>query len=163
MLLLARRIHPVDGELSRGVKPRRSTSPLPPVTTGQPATLDDVVAEQQAAGNIGNEARRLALPPAAIGGKVRTYYASDLLLVAEVISPRSGSEQVDRVRKVREYARAAIPLYWIVDLEPEAKITILTLRGEEYALEVEIRAGHTLTVSQPFALSLDPVSLTEFG
>jgi Uma2 family endonuclease len=99
----------------------------------------------------------------AISGKVRTYYASDLLLVVEVISPRSGSEQVDRVRKVREYARAGIPLYWIVDLEPEAKITILTLRGQEYALEVEIRAGHTLTVSQPFALSLDPVSLTEFG
>jgi Uma2 family endonuclease len=99
----------------------------------------------------------------AISGKVRTYYASDLLLVVEVISPRSSSEQVDRVRKVREYARAGIPLYWIVDLEPEAKITILTLRGEEYALEVEIRAGHTLTVSQPFALSLDPVSLTEFG
>jgi Uma2 family endonuclease len=70
---------------------------------------------------------------------------------------------VDRVRKVREYARAGIPLYWIVDLEPEAKITILTLRGQEYALEVEIRAGHTLTVSQPFALSLDPLSLTEFG
>ena len=65
----------------------------------------------------------------AISGKVRTYYASDLLLVVEVISPRSGSEQVDRVRKVREYARA----------------------------------GHTLTVSQPFAVSLDPVSLTEFG
>jgi hypothetical protein len=41
--------------------------------------------------------------------KVRTYYASDLLLVAEVISPRSGSEQVDRVRKVGEYARAGIP------------------------------------------------------
>ncbi len=38
---------------------------------------------------------------AAISGKVRTYYAGGLLLVAEVISPRSGSEQVGRVRKVR--------------------------------------------------------------
>jgi hypothetical protein len=45
----------------------------------------------------------------AISGKVRTSYAGDLLLVAEVLSPRSGSEQVDRVRKVREYARAGIP------------------------------------------------------
>lgn len=68
----------------------------------------------------------------AISGKARTYYASDLLLVAEVISPRSGSEQVDRVRKVREYARAGIPVYWIIDLEPEPKITILTLNGSEY-------------------------------
>jgi Uma2 family endonuclease len=66
-----------------------------------------------------------------------------------VISARSGSEQVDRVRKVREYARAGTPLYSIVDLEPEAKVTILTLHGDEYALDAETRAGHTLTVSQP--------------
>jgi Uma2 family endonuclease len=97
----------------------------------------------------------------AISGKVRTYYAGDLLLAAEVISPRSGSEQVDRVRKVREYARAGIPFYWIVDLEPEAKITILTLRGDDYVLDAEIREGHTLTVSQPFIISFDPGSLNE--
>ena len=97
----------------------------------------------------------------AISGKVRTCYAGDLLLVAEVISPRSGSEQVDRVRKVREYARAGIPAYWIVDLEPGAKVTILTLRGEEYSLEAEIRAGHMLTTSQPFTISFDPAALTE--
>jgi Putative restriction endonuclease len=46
-----------------------------------------------------------------------------------VISPRSGSEQVDRVRRVGEYARAGIPVYWIVDLEPEVKVTIFTLHG----------------------------------
>jgi Uma2 family endonuclease len=96
----------------------------------------------------------------AISGKVRTYYAGDLLLVAEVISPRSGSEQVDRVRKVREYASAGIPLYWIVDLEPEARVTILALHGDEYALDTEIRAGNTLTARQPFAISFDPGSLT---
>jgi Uma2 family endonuclease len=78
-----------------------------------------------------------------------------------VISPRSGSEQVDRVRRVREYASAGIPRYWIVDLEPEAKITILTLRGHEYAQDAEIRAGDTLTAIQPFAISFDPGTLTE--
>jgi Uma2 family endonuclease len=98
---------------------------------------------------------------AAIEGKVRTYYASDLLLVAEVISPRSGSEQVDRVRKVGEYARAGISWYWIVDLEPEPKVTVLALRDGAYALEAEIRAGHLLTVSQPFDISFDPGSLIE--
>jgi Uma2 family endonuclease len=97
----------------------------------------------------------------AISGKVRAYYASDLLLVAEVISPRSGSEQVDRVRKVGEYARAGIPAYWIVDLEPEVKITILTLHDGEYILGAETRAGHQLTTSQPFTISFDPGSLTE--
>ena len=98
---------------------------------------------------------------AAIDGKVRTYYASDLLLVAEVISPRSGSEQVDRVRKVGEYAKAGIPWYWIVDLEPEPRVTVLALRDGAYALESEIRAGHLLTVSEPFEISFDPGSLTQ--
>ena len=98
---------------------------------------------------------------AAIDRKVRTYYGSDLLLVAEVISPRSGSEQVDRVRKVGEYAKAGIPVYWIVDLEPEVKITILALHDEDHVVEAEIRAGHTLTASQPFPMSFDPRSLTD--
>jgi Uma2 family endonuclease len=98
---------------------------------------------------------------AAISGKVRTYYAADLLLVVEVISPRSGSEQVDRVRKVAEYARAGIPVYWIVDLEPEVKVTILTLHGGEYVLDADIRAGHTLATSQPFVISFDPGSIAE--
>jgi Uma2 family endonuclease len=96
----------------------------------------------------------------AIDRKVRIYYAADLLLVVEVISPRSASEQVDRVRKVREYARAGIPFYWIVDLEPEPKITVLALRGPEYILEAEVPAGHDLVVNQPYPISLDPISLT---
>jgi Uma2 family endonuclease len=98
---------------------------------------------------------------AAICGKVRTYYAADLLLVVEVISPRSGSEQVDRVRKVGEYARAGIPIYWIVDLEPEVKVTILALHDGKYVLDAEIRAGHALTTSDPFDIRFDPGSLTE--
>jgi Uma2 family endonuclease len=97
----------------------------------------------------------------AISGKIRTYYAGDLMLVAEVISPRSGSEQVDRVRKVGEYAKAGIPAYWIIDLEPVVKIAILTLHDGEYVLGAEIRAGHALTTSQPFTISFDPGSLTE--
>lgn len=100
---------------------------------------------------------------AAIGGKVRTYYGSDLLLVAEVISPRSGSEQVDRVRKVSEYAKAGIPMYWIVDLEPEVKVTVLTLHEGDYVLHAEVRAGHALIVDQPYAISFDPGSLTELA
>jgi Uma2 family endonuclease len=63
---------------------------------------------------------------------------------------------------VREYASAGIPLYWIVDLEPEARVTILALHGDGYALDAEVRSGHTLTVSQPFAISFDPGSLTGF-
>jgi hypothetical protein len=48
-----------------------------------------------------------------------------------------------------------------LDLEPEGKVTILALRGEDYVLDAEMRAGHVLTVSEPFAISFDPGSLTE--
>jgi Uma2 family endonuclease len=98
---------------------------------------------------------------AAIEGKVRTYYGSDLLLVAEVISPRSGSEQVDRVRKVDEYAKAGIPWYWIVDLQPEAKVTVLALCDGAYTLDAEIRVGHLLTASQPFEIVFDPLHILD--
>jgi Uma2 family endonuclease len=98
---------------------------------------------------------------AAIDRKARTYYAADLLLVVEVISPRSSGEQVDRVRKVGEYASAGIPAYWIVDLEPEPKVLSLALHHGEYILDTEVRAGHTLTTSRPFPVSFDPRSLTD--
>jgi Uma2 family endonuclease len=97
----------------------------------------------------------------AISRKVRTYYSSDLLLVAEVVSPRSGSEQVDRVRKVGEYAKAGIPVYWIIELEPDPKVTVLTLGDGAYVLDAEVRAGHVLSVTDPFPVSFDPVALTQ--
>lgn len=97
----------------------------------------------------------------AISRQVRTYYASDLLLVAEVISPRSGSEQVDRVRKVTEYAKAGIPVYWLIELDPEPKVTALTLAGGAYVLGCVVRAGHVLSVTDPFPASFDPATLTE--
>jgi hypothetical protein len=56
-----------------------------------------------------------------ISRRVRTYYASDLLLVGEVVSPRSSSERTDRVQKIGEYAKAGIPLYWIIELDPDPK------------------------------------------
>ena len=97
----------------------------------------------------------------AIKRRVRTYYASDLLLVIEVVSPRSGSERTDRVQKVEEYAKAGIPLYWIVELDPDPKVTVLALGEGAYELAAEARAGHVLSVQEPFPVSFDPVALTE--
>jgi Uma2 family endonuclease len=97
----------------------------------------------------------------AISRRVRTYYASDLLLVAEVVSPRSGSERTDRVQKVGEYAKAGIPLYWIIELDPDPKVTVLSLGDGAYEFAAEVRAGHVLSVQEPFPVSFDPVALTE--
>jgi Uma2 family endonuclease len=97
----------------------------------------------------------------AITRKVRTYYGSDLLLVVEVVSPRSGSERTDRVQKVDEYAKAGIPVYWIVELEPEPKVTVLTLRGDTYSVSAEARAGRILSVDEPYLIRFDPADLGE--
>jgi Uma2 family endonuclease len=96
-----------------------------------------------------------------ISRRVRTYYSSDLLLVAEVVSPRSGSERTDRVQKVGEYAKAGIPLYWIIELDPDPKVTVLSLGEDAYELAAEVRGGHVLRVEEPFPVSFDPVALTE--
>jgi Uma2 family endonuclease len=97
----------------------------------------------------------------AISRKVRTYYGSELLLVAEVFSPRSGSERTDRVQKVREYAQAGIPTYWIVELDPEPKVTVLVLSGDTYVVSAEARAGQVLSLDEPFAISFDPALMNE--
>jgi Uma2 family endonuclease len=65
------------------------------------------------------------------------------------------------VQKVAEYGKAGIPLYWIVELEPSPKITVLTLHDGDYVLDSEVRAGHTLALTQPFPVSFDPADLTE--
>ena len=63
-------------------------------------------------------------------------------LVMEVVSP--DDPQRDTLTKRREYAQAGIPEYWIVD-PTGASITVLTLRGREYAVHGEFVAGETAT------------------
>jgi Uma2 family endonuclease len=48
-----------------------------------------------------------------------------LLLVVEIVSP--GSETMDEVTKRREYARAGIPQYWVVDRDDALTVTLYRL------------------------------------
>ncbi|MXY92046.1 MAG: Uma2 family endonuclease [Caldilineaceae bacterium SB0670_bin_27] len=61
-------------------------------------------------------------------------------LVMEIVCP--DDPERDKVTKRREYAQAGIPEYWIVD-PTNASITVLTLRGQEYALHAEFVTGET--------------------
>lgn len=61
-------------------------------------------------------------------------------LVMEIVSPHDPER--DKVTKRREYAQAGIPEFWIVD-STDASITVLTLRGQEYALHGEFVAGES--------------------
>ncbi len=88
---------------------------------------------------------------------------SELLLVAEIISPGSSSERTDRVRKVREYASLGIPQYWIVEHSPDPKVQVLTLGANGYLPGAAAVAGTELTADveayKPFSVSFDPASL----
>jgi Uma2 family endonuclease len=47
---------------------------------------------------------------------------ADLLLVVEIVSP--GSEALDEVTKLREYASAGIPRYWVVNRDSAQTVTL---------------------------------------
>ncbi len=63
-------------------------------------------------------------------------------LVMEVVSP--DDRRRDLVTKRREYAQAGIPEYWIID-PVERRITVLTLRGEQYEIHGAFEAGQQAT------------------
>jgi Uma2 family endonuclease len=97
---------------------------------------------------------------AARARKARAYDAPDVVLVVEIVSPGSGSEQHDRVDKVFEYAQAGIPQYWLVDLEPEPSIVVRTLGGDgRYHVTTSASAGRSLKTDRPFPFVFDPTRL----
>ncbi|MEV1013479.1 Uma2 family endonuclease [Micromonospora sp. NPDC049801] len=67
----------------------------------------------------------------------RSVWASvtEIALVVEIVSP--GSEAMDSVTKVREYASAGISQYWVVDRDGAQTVTLYRLGGngsyEEHA------------------------------
>jgi Uma2 family endonuclease len=52
----------------------------------------------------------------------------DLLLVIEIVSP--GSEALDEVTKLHEYALAGIPQYWVVNRDGAQTVTLYRLAPE---------------------------------
>jgi len=91
---------------------------------------------------------------------------TEVLLAVEVISPGSGSERTDRVRKVREYAALGIPQYWIVEHQPEIRIHRLVLDGGGYRTEPVVASGATfaaeIEADKVFRVTFDPAALLDF-
>jgi Uma2 family endonuclease len=54
---------------------------------------------------------------------------TDLALVVEIVSP--GSVAVDQVEKVREYAAAGIPRYWLVERDSAQTVTLHVLGADQ--------------------------------
>ncbi|WP_459547302.1 Uma2 family endonuclease [Nocardia sp. X0981] len=89
----------------------------------------------------------------------------DLQLVVEVVSPGSGSERTDRVRKVREYAALGIPQYWIVEHQPSVQVHQGILDGPTYRWERPVGKGKEFTAEieadTPVRVTFDPAVLIE--
>lgn len=68
--------------------------------------------------------------------------------VCEIVSP--GDARRDTIVKYREYAKAGIPHYWLVDLAGQS-LTALTLQGEHYSIQAEGQANENLRAA-PFEL-----------
>lgn len=87
------------------------------------------------------------------GGVLR---ASEVLLVAEVVSP--SSRRTDHVAKRAEYADAGIPHYWIVDLDDPITLTACHLAGEFGYRDGGPVSGR-FDATEPVALAIDLAAL----
>jgi Uma2 family endonuclease len=176
---------PEDGkgwELSRGWLTEMSPSPLHGAVADNLQTIIDAAARRAGAnvyvGRGGDE--EFSIPAgirkpdvfvidaaARLGTLLEdrsTYHGRDLLLAAEVVSRRSGSEQSDRVDKRLEYAEAGIPQYWIVDFKPVPRVEVLELDHRGVYENVQLaNAKDELTVTKPFLIVFTPAQLLNFG
>jgi Uma2 family endonuclease len=73
-------------------------------------------------------------------GRIGEEFWTGADLVMEVVSGGEEDRRRDLVTKRREYARAGIPEYWIVD-PPEGRITVLRLAGKRYVVYGEFPKG----------------------
>ncbi len=76
---------------------------------------------------------------------------TDLLLVAEILSP--SSQRYDRFTKRRLYQERRIPAYWVVDGD-ERLVEVWTPEAEFPAVERERVTWHPLGASRSFTLEL---------
>jgi Uma2 family endonuclease len=86
-------------------------------------------------------------------------YGEDTNLVVEVVSPSSVHD--DHAVKPREYARAGVPLYLLID--PAQSIAILfSLPAEKgYQHRTQVELGTALDLPEPWKLSIDTGKLVE--
>lgn len=70
--------------------------------------------------------------------------ASDVSWVLEIVSPGQPNRDRDLIDKRRDYAKAQIPEYWIVD-PVEETVTVLSLDAETYRVHGQFQRGSTAT------------------
>lgn len=81
------------------------------------------------------------------------FPAEEALLVVEVLSP--SNPENDRVRKLRGYARAHIPLYLLVDTERKEVLVFSDLERDVYRTHTTAAFGSTVSLPEPLNVELD--------
>jgi Uma2 family endonuclease len=77
--------------------------------------------------------------------------AADIVIAVEVTSP--GSRRKDTLIKPMEYAKAGIPHYWVIGLDPPVSLTAYTLADGHYQESQTVTAE--FAAGDPFPLRID--------
>jgi Uma2 family endonuclease len=100
----------------------------------------------------------VVVPEAVMRTAAANLDPSDVLLVAEVLSP--SNRGTDLVLKRHDYAAVGIPRYWLVDLV-ERTLTVLVLDegATSYREEAVLKPGEGWSTDQPYPIELDPAEV----
>jgi Uma2 family endonuclease len=100
-----------------------------------------------------NELRPDVVVLRATGAWRAPVLVGDVLLVGEITSPRSRA--TDQSAKLKRFASAGIPTYWIVDLVEEPVTLSVFGLGHDGRYRPALRAEDRAAVSLPWAVTLD--------
>lgn len=98
-------------------------------------------------------------PPDAPEYDDHELYGHGVVLVAEVVSPRSRHEDLDY--KANMYALGEVPLYLVIDAVADVPTATLFSDPTEHGYDTLVRVplGKPLTLPEPFDITLDTESL----
>ncbi|MEU6389818.1 Uma2 family endonuclease [Streptomyces sp. NPDC046939] len=92
-------------------------------------------------------------PKGTFDNKEEWHDPSAVLMVVEVTSDSTAGN--DRVKKVRGYARAGIPVYLLIDREAGQVTVCAAPEGDDYATKAQYKMGLTVPLPEPLGFDLD--------
>ncbi|GAA2316734.1 Uma2 family endonuclease [Streptomyces kunmingensis] len=92
-------------------------------------------------------------PKGTFDDKEEWHDASAVLMAVEVTSDSTAGN--DRVKKIRGYARAGIPVYLLIDRDAGQITVCAAPEGDDYATKASYKLGLTVPLPEPLGFDLD--------
>ncbi|MFE7127613.1 Uma2 family endonuclease [Streptomyces sp. NPDC057617] len=92
-------------------------------------------------------------PKGSFADTLEYHDPAPVLLIAEVTSRSTGDN--DRVKKIRGYARAGIPVYLLIDREADQAVLCTVPFGEDYKRKVPYKLSEPVPLPEPLGFELD--------